>query len=80
MAKNLTQIKSLCRVHTESAVKVLSGIMNEPEAPHAARVRAAEVLMDRGWGKPSQHIAGDDDADPVTVRTIVTGVPRETDN
>ena len=29
-------------------------IMNEPHAPYAARVAAAEALLDRGWGKPRQ--------------------------
>jgi hypothetical protein len=29
-------------------------IMNEPHAPYAARVAAAEALLDRGWGKPKQ--------------------------
>jgi hypothetical protein len=28
--------------------------MNEPHAPYAARVAAAEALLDRGWGKPKQ--------------------------
>jgi hypothetical protein len=27
---------------------------NEPHAPYAARVAAAEALLDRGWGKPKQ--------------------------
>lgn len=30
-------------------------------------------------GKPAQAIVGDDEQDPVTVRTIVTGVPRRED-
>jgi hypothetical protein len=36
------------------AVKTLAAIMNEPHAPYAARVAAAEALLDRGWGKPRQ--------------------------
>jgi hypothetical protein len=28
--------------------------MKQPEAPYAARVAAAEALLDRGWGKPKQ--------------------------
>src|SRR4029077_14922098 len=31
-----------------------AAIMNEPRAPYAARVAAAEALLDRGWGKPRQ--------------------------
>jgi hypothetical protein len=66
MARALTQIRSLARSHTESALKVLAGIMNEPDAPHAARVSAANALLDRGWGKPAQPIAGDDE-NPVNI-------------
>jgi len=40
--------------HTKKAVKTLAAIMNEPRAPYAARVAAAEALLDRGWGKPKQ--------------------------
>lgn len=59
MAKAPTEIRSLARAHTESAIRVLAGIMNQDEAPHAARVSAATALLDRGWGKPTQTIAGD---------------------
>ena len=61
MAKTPLEIKSLARAHTQSALNVLAGIMNEPEAPHAARVSAATSLLDRGWGKPAQSIRNDDD-------------------
>ena len=56
--KTITEIKSLARAHTDSAIKVLSGIMNQPNAPEAARVAAANSLLDRGWGKPTQGIEG----------------------
>jgi hypothetical protein len=68
MAKTPTQIKSLARSHTETAVNVLAGIMNNQQENGPARVAAANSLLDRGWGKPSQPIAGDDDA---PLRTIV---------
>jgi hypothetical protein len=56
MAKTPLEIKSLARKHTETALNVLAGIMNEPKAPHAARVSAAQALLDRGWGKPDQKL------------------------
>lgn len=56
MPKVPTEIKSLARSHTESALNVLSGIMNETSAPAAARVAAAQCLLDRGWGKATQAI------------------------
>ena len=52
MAKTPLEIASLARMHTKKAVKTLAAIMNEP--PYAARVAAAEALLDRGWGKPKQ--------------------------
>ena len=70
MAKTPTQIKSLARGHTESAVNVLAGIMNQSDAPPAARVSAASAILDRGWGKPTQPIAGDEDGTPITIERI----------
>ena len=54
MAKTPLEIASLARMHTRKAVKTLAAILNEPRAPYAARVAAAEALLDRGWGKPKQ--------------------------
>jgi hypothetical protein len=42
-------------------------------------VQAIKELGDRLDGRPAQAIVGDDDADPVSVRTIITGVPRAAD-
>jgi len=53
--------------------------MNQEEAPAPARVSAAQALLDRGWGKPTQPIAGDDEADPIKViqeiRRIIVDPP-----
>ena len=51
MAKTPLEIASLARMHTKKAVRTLAAIMNEPRAPYAARVAAAEALLDRGWGQ-----------------------------
>lgn len=56
MAKAKADIRSLARSHTESAIKVLAGIMNQDQAPAAARVAAAEALLNRGWGKPTTTV------------------------
>lgn len=66
MAKTPTEIRSLARGHTETAINVLAGIMSETEAPHAARISAATALLDRGWGKPAQTISGDEE-NPLTL-------------
>jgi hypothetical protein len=65
MSKASTEIRSLARSHTEAALKTLVGIMNQTKAPHSARVAAANSLLDRGWGKPTQPISGDEDGDPI---------------
>ena len=39
----------------------------------------AKEIADRLDGKVPQAVTGDDSADPITVRTIVTGVVRTTD-
>lgn len=54
MAKSLTQIRSLARSHTRTAIHVLVGIMRSKDATAAARVSAANAILDRGWGKSAQ--------------------------
>lgn len=54
MAKAKADIRSLARSHTETAIRTLVGIMNQEKAPPAARVSAAEALLNRGWGKATQ--------------------------
>ena len=52
MAKALTEIRSIARTHTKTAINVLAGVMSSDKAAPAARVAAAGALLDRGWGKP----------------------------
>lgn len=63
MAKTPTDIRSLARSHTVKAMNVLVGIMTEPEAPPAARVAAANSLLDRGWGKAEATVTINDKRD-----------------
>jgi hypothetical protein len=67
-SKAAAQIKALARKHSKSAIKVLAGIMNQADGPATARVSAAQALLDRGWGKAAQPIAGDEDGLPVLAR------------
>ena len=48
MAKTLTEIKSIARSHTRTAIRVLVGIMRSKDATPAARVSAANAILDRG--------------------------------
>jgi hypothetical protein len=59
------EIRDLARQYTPQAIEALQAIMNEQQAPASARVAAAEALLNRAWGRPTQMIAGDEDAGPV---------------
>jgi hypothetical protein len=54
MAKAVTEIRSLARSHTRTAINVLVGVMRAKDATPAARVTAANAILDRGWGKAPQ--------------------------
>ena len=60
MAKTLTEISSLARSHTRTALNVLVGVMRNKDATAAARVSAANAILDRGWGKATQPVGNDD--------------------
>jgi hypothetical protein len=61
MPKAVTEIRSLARSHTRSALNVLVAVMRHPNATPAARVAAASAILDRGWGKPTQALEGTKD-------------------
>jgi hypothetical protein len=56
VAKTLTEIRSLARSHTRAAINVLVGVMRCKDATAAARVSAANAILDRGWGKAPQSL------------------------
>jgi hypothetical protein len=61
MPKAIAEIRSLARSHTRTAVNVLVGVMRSKDATHAARVSAANSILDRGWGKAAQALENGDD-------------------
>jgi hypothetical protein len=56
-------IQALARQHTPEAIAALVAALANPRE----RVSAAVALLDRGWGKPTQPLAGDADAAPLVV-------------
>jgi hypothetical protein len=62
MAKAITEIRSLARSHTRTALNVLVAVMRNTKATPPARVAAANAILDRGWGKPTQSLGNDDNA------------------
>lgn len=60
-ARTLTEIRSLARSHTRTAIRVLVGVMRSEDATPAARVSAANAILDRGWGKAAQPVENGQD-------------------
>jgi hypothetical protein len=71
MAKYFAEIRSLARSRNRTAVHVLVGIMRSKDAIAAARVSAADVILDCGWGKATQLLESDDaDVRAIVVETL----------
>lgn len=56
--KELGEVKELARAHTVAAIQRLAEWMLS-DNPKAS-VAAASILLDRGWGKATQPISGED--------------------
>ena len=56
MPRAVTEIRSLARSHTRTALNVLVGVMRSKDATATAKVSAANAILDRGWGKATQAI------------------------
>ena len=74
-------IRALARRHTRAAIKVLAAIMNQTDGPVTARVSAAQALLDRGWGKAAQPMAGEEGGLPVLARIerVIVDPPENND-
>ena len=62
-------LKEMAREHTADALQVLVTIAKAGES-EAARVSAANSLLDRGYGKPSTVLSGDEDGGPVKIEQV----------
>jgi len=67
-SKAAAGIRALAKRHSKAAVKVLAAIMNNEDGPATARVSAAQALLDRGWGKAAQPLAGEEGGLPILAR------------
>lgn len=52
----LKLVRELAREHTATAINRLVEIAEDGTANAMARVRAAEVILSRGWGQPSPEV------------------------
>ena len=57
LPKNVTEIRAIARQYTETAIKTLVKVARHGKS-ESARVAAAEAILDRGYGRPTQPIEG----------------------
>jgi hypothetical protein len=66
--KAQADLLNAARAHTEKSIAVLAKALNDDDA--RVRIKAAEVLLDRAWGKPAQSLAISNDGDQPFVQRI----------
>jgi hypothetical protein len=68
------ELKEMCRTYTEEGLKAVIAIMQDTKKQPKDRLKAVEILLERGYGKAAQAIIGGDEGDkPVklSVESIV---------
>src|SRR5215217_4305886 len=50
------EVREAAMALTPDAIRVLGEIMNDPKAPPATRVTAADKILDRALGRPAQSV------------------------
>lgn len=66
------ELRELAQRHTTTALNALVSILAGGEGiPPAAQVAAAKEILDRGYGKATQPISGDDDGVPIKTITQI---------
>ena len=82
VSKAKLDIAERAKSHGEAALLTLAEIMQDTDAPHSARVSAANALLDRGFGKPTQAIDhGSSDGSMVVMPSLIAlAAPRDDSN
>ena len=62
--KGSAEVRELARHHTVAAIEKLVAIMTAGQSEQA-QLLAANSLLDRSWGKPTQPIAGEPEGPPI---------------
>lgn len=63
-------LKEIAREYTAEAVEALVGVIRDGDSD-AAKVSAARELLDRGYGKASTVLSGDEDGGPLKMVTEI---------
>ncbi len=54
--RKTASLAKLCRTFTAEAVDKIIDIMRADDTPKSTALRAAQELLDRGWGKPQSSV------------------------
>jgi hypothetical protein len=76
--KGVAEVMALARTYTKEAVETLAEIMRNGKSPPAARVAAANGLLDRGYGRPPQALEHSGNGVVLQVLTGILRAPDET--
>jgi hypothetical protein len=74
--KGLAEVRDLARGYTVLAITTLARIAEKGKT-ETAQIAASTALLDRGWGKPTQILAGDPDMPPVRLTVEEERAARE---
>jgi hypothetical protein len=66
------EVQTLAREYTADAIKALVTALKEPNE----RVKAADILLERGWGKVTQPHSGPDDGPLEVIHRIERAIVR----
>jgi hypothetical protein len=71
--KVIGPLQELARQHAPEAIRELARLATKAKS-ETARVVAIRELLDRGYGKPTQFVGGDENAGPVNNHLRITFV------
>lgn len=70
--KELKHVQMQARKISPLALRELKSILNDPEANKQAKIAAAEVVLNRAWGRPTQGL---EHSGEIALRTVVLKKP-----
>jgi hypothetical protein len=68
--RQFRQLAELARSHTEKAMNLIARVVDDERADLRLRLLAAEMILDRGWGRPPVAVGLHVDAPPAPVRPV----------
>lgn len=68
MSPVLRHVRDMAREHAEAAFAVVVSIARDPN--HPKQHDAAQSILDRAWGKPTQAIANDTESGAFIIQVV----------